>query len=141
VIHRTSSRKQRVPASIIFTQDVARMVACALTDSCLDYATSVLYGTTQKIISKLQRAQSLLARVVTGSFQCSSHNLLERLHWLPTEYRVNFKIANITFHSPLLSTCLLCPRPRGTISKLLCVCLSRPMSGSIDCDITHHHIA
>ena len=82
------------------------MIASALVGSAsrLDYANSVLYGTTQKNISELQRTHNLIARVVTGSFQYSSHNL-ERLHWLPIEYCVNFKIANITFF-PLLSTCL-----------------------------------
>jgi len=49
-------------------------------------------------LSKLKRAQNLLARVVTGSFQSSSHNLLQRLHWLPIEHRIHFKISNITFH-------------------------------------------
>ena len=81
------------------SEDMAKMVACALVGSRLDYANSVLYGTTQKNISKLQRAQNLLACVVTGSFLSSSHNLLKQLHWLPIEYRVNFKIANITFHT------------------------------------------
>jgi len=60
-------------------------------------------------VNPAQRAQNLLAHVVTGSFQFSSHSLLEWLHWLNTEYHVNFKIANITFHtlhSPFLSTYL-----------------------------------
>jgi len=63
---------------------------------------SVLYGTTQKNISKLQKARNLLARVVTcspHSSQTSSHNLLQHLHWLPIKHRINFKIANITFRT------------------------------------------
>jgi len=32
-------------------------------------------------------------------FWSSSHNLLIWLHWIPTEYRANFKTANITFHT------------------------------------------
>jgi len=31
--------------------------------------------------------------------QSSSHTLLQQLHWLCIEYRVNFKIANITFRT------------------------------------------
>ena len=84
------------------SEDMAKMVACALVGSRLDYANSVLYGTTQKNISKLQKAQNLLARVVTcspRSFQSSSHNLLQQLHWLPIKHRINFKIANITFRT------------------------------------------
>jgi len=67
------------------------MVASALVGSRLDYANSVLYGTTQKNISKLQKAQSLLARVVTcspRSSQSSSYNLLQHLHWLPIKHRI-----------------------------------------------------
>jgi len=39
----------------------------ALVGSRLDYANSVLFGATQKNISKLQKAQNLLAPVVTCS--------------------------------------------------------------------------
>ena len=46
---------------------MAKMVASAFVGSRLDYANFVLYGTTQKNISKLQKAQNLLARVVTCS--------------------------------------------------------------------------
>ena len=72
------------------------MVACALVS--LDYANSVLFGAIQKNISKLQKAQNLLARVVTCSPQsCSPRTLLQQLHWLPIKHRIDFKIANITF--------------------------------------------
>ena len=47
-------------------------------------------------ISKLQKAQNLLASVVTGSPQSwSSRTLLQQL---PIKHRIHFKIANITFH-------------------------------------------
>ena len=62
----------------------------------LDYTNSVLFGTTQKNISKLQKAQNLVACVVTSPPQsCSSRTFLQPLHWLP----VDFKIANITFRT------------------------------------------
>ena len=52
----------------------------------------------RKNISKLQKAQNLLARVVTCSPQsCSPRILLQQLHWFPIKHRINFKIANITF--------------------------------------------
>ena len=49
-----------------------------------------------KNISKVQKAQNLLTCVVTNSFQSRSH-----IHFSnsSTEYRVNFKTANITFHT------------------------------------------
>jgi len=84
------------------SEDMAKMVASALVGFRLDYANSVLYGTTQKNISKLQKAQNVLARVVTcspRSSQSSSYNLLQHLHWFPIKHRINFKIANITFRT------------------------------------------
>jgi len=65
------------------SEDLANMVACALVGSRVDYANSVLFGATQKNISKLQKAQNLLARVVTCSPQsCSS--IGSRLHTAST---------------------------------------------------------
>jgi len=46
---------------------MSKIVVCVLVSSRLDYANSVLYGTTKKNISKLQKAQNLLARLVTSS--------------------------------------------------------------------------
>ena len=43
------------------SEDMAKMVPCALVGSRLDYANSVPFGATQKNISKLQKAQNLLA--------------------------------------------------------------------------------
>ena len=78
------------------SENMAKMVACALIGSRLDYANSVLSGTTQKSISKLQKAQNL-TRVVTHSLQsCSPRTLLQQRHWLQIKHRIDFKIANIT---------------------------------------------
>ena len=57
------------------SEDMAKMVACALVGSRLDYANSVRFGATQKNISKLQKAQNLLARIVTCFPQSSVHVL------------------------------------------------------------------
>ena len=48
-------------SSVPLSEDMAKIVACALVGSRLDYANSVLFGATQKNISKLQKAQNLLA--------------------------------------------------------------------------------
>ena len=42
------------------SEDMAKMVACALVGSRLDYANSVLFGATQKNISKLQKHRTSL---------------------------------------------------------------------------------
>ena len=95
------------------SEDMAKMVPCALVGSRLDYANSVLFGATQKNISKLQKAQNLLAHVVTCSPQsCSPRTLLQQLHWLPVKHRIYFKIANITFRT------LHCSQPTYIRSSL-----------------------
>ena len=44
-----------------------RTIAAALVTSRLDYTNSVLYGIPVKYISRLQRIQNTLARVVAGN--------------------------------------------------------------------------
>jgi len=44
-----------------------------------------------RAMSKQQKAQNLLARAVTSSFQPSSYTLLQHLQWLHTEYCIDFK--------------------------------------------------
>jgi len=55
----------------------------------------VLWTTT-----RLQRAHNVLARVVTQqrsrTFPLSSAELLKQLRWLPTEWRIRFKLATLT---------------------------------------------
>jgi len=75
------------------SEDMAKMVSCALVGSRLDYANSVLFGATQKKHLQTPRAQNLLARVVTCSPQsCSSRTLLQQFHWLPIKHRIDFEI-------------------------------------------------
>ena len=46
------------------TDDVAKIVACFLVDSRLDYGNSVLFGTSAKNLARLHRIQSTLAFVI-----------------------------------------------------------------------------
>ena len=78
-----------------------RTIAAALVTSRLDYSNSVLYGIPSKYISRLQRIQNTLARVVGGSRTPNrTSNLatgtLSQLHWLPIHDRIKFKIATMT---------------------------------------------
>ena len=80
------------------TTDMARTVACALVNSRLDYANSLLYGTTELNITKLQRVQNALARVVTYTRRAEHiRPVLQHLHWLPIRYRIEYKVATLTF--------------------------------------------
>jgi len=76
-------------------------VATAVVSSRLDYANSILYGIPAKHTSRLQRTQNTLARVVTGTgLTDSSSSTLKRLHWLPIDARIKFKIATLTYKAP-----------------------------------------
>ena len=80
--------------------DSAKLIGHALVSSRLDYCNSLLYGAPELSISKLQRVQNALARVVLQKNSATpSAPLLNSLHWLPVHSRINFKIATITYKS------------------------------------------
>jgi hypothetical protein len=93
--------------------DVANAIACSLVSSRLDYANATLYGTSQSHITKLQRIQNAAARVVLNSRQShTTPSALQQLHWLPVSYRINYKIAKLTFkikstQTPQYLSCLI----------------------------------
>ena len=71
-----------------------------IVSSRLDYANACLFGISNKNLSRIQRIQNTLARVVTFSRpRSSTAPLLKHLHWLPVSTRIHFKIALLTFKS------------------------------------------
>ena len=64
--------------------DVARIVACSIVNSRLDYC-NLFIGMTGRNFKKLQRVQNTLARVVlhAGKFEHITPALIQ-LHWLPS---------------------------------------------------------
>ena len=84
----------------ILSECTANLIASALVSSRLDYANACLFGISNKNLSRIQRIQITLARVVTFSrSRSSTATLLKHLHWLPVSVRINFKIALLTFKS------------------------------------------
>ena len=81
----------------LLSDDMAKSIAISVVSSRLDYANSVLYGTSTANINKLQRVQNTLAKVVVNNKFCSSAEALHQLHWLPIKQRINFKISTITY--------------------------------------------
>ena len=64
------------------TQDMANSVAVSLVTSRLDYANSLLFGTSQANLNELQRIRNTLAKLVDPSHTRSS-DALHTLHWAP----------------------------------------------------------
>jgi hypothetical protein len=79
--------------------DLKRLVN-ALVISCLDYANSMLYGPPKYELDKLQRVQNVACRLITGIKKFDHITAaLRDLHWLPIEYRINFKILLFVYKS------------------------------------------
>jgi len=73
-------------------------VACAMVAGRLDYCNAVLIGSSTSNIDKLLRVQNTLTRVVSRrSWFDRATLLLADLHWLPVRYRIEYKLALITF--------------------------------------------
>ena len=78
--------------------DSAKLLATALMSSRLEYCNSLLYGIADIDLTRLQRLQNQLARVVTKSPPFTHSNPLFRsLHWLPVRFRILFKINLLTY--------------------------------------------
>ena len=57
---------------------------------------SLLYGTSTSLIHSLQRVQNKLAKLVLLNPTFNSTECLKKLHWLPIQNRIIFKIALMT---------------------------------------------
>ena len=84
----------------LLDEPTANQLACSIVNSRLDYCNSILHNTSCHNIAQLQRVQNNLTRVVCRAPRRSSPSaLLKRLHWLPIEHRIRYKIASITHHA------------------------------------------
>ena len=98
--------------------------------SRLDYCTSTLSGLPSSSLNRIQKVQNNAARRVLRKRKSDHVNpLLEKLHWLPVESRIHYKIATLAFRhfenslplylSELLHTYQPSPTFRSSSEKLL----------------------
>ena len=74
------------------------LLANALVSSRLDYCNTLFLSLTDFELRRLQLVQNSLCRVVTHSSKFSPITpQLNKLHWLPVKYRVQFNIGLITY--------------------------------------------
>jgi len=68
--------------------------------NCIDYANSLVHGSTNRSIKKLQRLQNTAARIVLPHLsKLPSASLLRELHRLPIHSRIIYKLACLTYNS------------------------------------------
>lgn len=79
-------------------KDSCNHIVHALVISRLDYGNSLLIGTTDSNLQRLQRIQNQAIRLICGLTHrdhVSPHHV--KLHWLPIRERINFKLFTIIF--------------------------------------------
>ena len=82
------------------TLSTAKIISNSLITSRLDYCNSLINNIAKQDLSKLQRVQNCLARVVLRAPRFSpSLPLLKQLHWLPINYRIKFKMSTLTYRA------------------------------------------
>ena len=75
-----------------------KQLVCVFVLSLLDYGNALLVGLPASRLNKLQRVQNSAARLILDiSRRESISSALCRLHWLPVDHRIRYKIAVTTF--------------------------------------------
>jgi len=99
--HRRSLRRLR--PSLTF--ESAKSMATAIIGARTDYCNSLLYGTTERNLNRLQKVQNATARIVhQASFHTSATAPRQQLHWLPIRQRIAYKLATLTFKAKYCRT-------------------------------------
>ena len=80
------------------TENACKTLVCSLVTPRLHYGNALLYGINKSLLEKLQRVQNMGARLITRT---KKHDhitpVLITLHWLPIQYRCQYKILLYVF--------------------------------------------
>ena len=80
------------------THDAAVSVANAFVSSRLDYCNSLFRSHSKFNLHRLQSIQNNAARIVTNSCKYTRITwVLQKLHWLPVQFRSEFKLATLVY--------------------------------------------
>ena len=80
------------------TQSATECIVHAFISSRLDLNNAILFGLPSKLIQKLQTIQNAAARIVVQASKFTSAKpILEKLHWLPVDKRIEYKIILLAF--------------------------------------------
>lgn len=75
------------------SDDICKTRVCSLVTSRLDYGNALVYGVNRTVIDRLQRVQNTAARMITRRRKHDHITpILVALHWLPVQYRCQYKI-------------------------------------------------
>ena len=79
--------------------DACTMLVHAFVSSRLDYCNSLLAGISDELVNKLQSVLRSAARLILGKrkFDPISVDLRQRLHWLPVEQRIQYKLGLLVY--------------------------------------------
>lgn len=81
------------------TQDATETLVLSLVISHLDYCNSILYGIAKCEMDKMQRIQSMCAKLILQKKKHhSSKQALHDLHWLPIKIRIDFKLLTYMYN-------------------------------------------
>jgi len=78
------------------SQEALVAVVHAFVTSRIDYCNSLLYGISKYNINRLQRIQNSVARIVASVSKYVTP-IFRKLHWLPVEQRIQFKMLLTTY--------------------------------------------
>lgn len=82
------------------TEDAIRTLVNANITSRLDYCNSLLVGIPASLRNRLQHAQNAAARLISRTRKYEHITpVLKQLHWLPVEFRIQYKVMLLTYKS------------------------------------------